>query len=114
MKGKNYIPQNRCDVIAVQRLKDLPFESVKKNVPELLEWLQDTHWEVAEGIANYLLPHVNEITQELLFVLNTDDGMWKSIQDRQQGKEDGRDPEAAATAIGFKVIGEALFKAGQK
>jgi hypothetical protein len=28
-------------------------------------------------LAEYLIPHVNEIVQELLFVLNTDDGMWK-------------------------------------
>lgn len=41
-------------------------------------------------------------------------GDIKSIQDRQQGNEDGRDPEAAATAIGRKVIGEALYNAGQK
>jgi hypothetical protein len=77
MKNKDYIPNNIYDVAAVERLKDLPFEFVRKDVPALLEWLQDTHWDVAEGIAEYLVPHVNEITQELLFILNSDDGMWK-------------------------------------
>lgn len=77
MKNKNYIPQNIRDIDAVERLKHLPFESVRDEVPVLLEWLQDGHWEVAEGIAEYLVPHVNEIAAELIFVLNTEDGMWK-------------------------------------
>lgn len=77
MKSKDYIPNNIYDVAAVERLKHLPLEFVRKDVPALLEWLQDLHWDVATGIAEYLTPYVNEITQELLFILNTDDSMWK-------------------------------------
>lgn len=77
MGNKNHIPQNTADGEAVEQLKRLPFASVIDDVPILLEWLQDGHWEVAEGITEYLTPHVNEISEELLFVLNTDDGMWK-------------------------------------
>lgn len=77
MKNRNYIPKNKSDIGAVERLKCLPFETIRKDVPQLLEWMQDGHWDVAHGIAAYLIPHVNEIVQELLFVLNTDDGMWK-------------------------------------
>ena len=77
MKNKDYIPQNTHDIEAVEHLKYLSFESVRDDIPVLLEWLQDGHWEVAERIAEYLLPHVNKITLELLFILDTDDGMWK-------------------------------------
>lgn len=77
MENKNYIPQNMHDIMAVERLKLLPFEAIREDVPKLLEWLQDTHWDVAEGIAEYLRPHISEITLELLSVLNTDDTMWK-------------------------------------
>jgi hypothetical protein len=77
MENKDYIPQNTNDIMAVERLKQLSFEAVRKDVPVLLEWLQDGHWDVAEGIAQYLVPHINEISQELVFVLNTDDSMWK-------------------------------------
>lgn len=77
MENKNYIPENIYDVKAVEYLQNLPFETVRQDIPKLLEWLQDAHWDVAGGIAEYLVPHVNEITQELLFVLSTDDGMWK-------------------------------------
>ena len=77
MENKDYIPENIHDIMAVERLKHLPFEAIKEDIPKLLEWLQDAHWDVAQGISKYLLPHVNKITQELLFILNTDDGMWK-------------------------------------
>jgi len=77
MKNRDYIPKNTSDIVAIEKLKQLPFESVIDDIPILLEWLQDGHWEVAEGIAEYLVPHVNKIAKELLFVLNTDDGMWK-------------------------------------
>lgn len=77
MKDKDYIPKNIHDVTAVEHLKHLPFEAIREDVPKLLEWLQDMHWDVAEGVAEYLTPYINEITQELLFILATDDGMWK-------------------------------------
>lgn len=77
MKNKDFIPTSIYDIAAVERLKKLPFESVKDDVPALLEWLQDTHWDVAEGIAQYFVHYVNEIKQELLFILNSNDGMWK-------------------------------------
>lgn len=77
MRHKNYIPQNIHDIKAIEYLNALPFEAIKSDVPKLLEWLQDGHWDVAQGIAQYLIPYINEITQELMFVLDTDDGMWK-------------------------------------
>jgi hypothetical protein len=77
MNSEDYIPKNYGDVAAVDRLKRLPFESVRKDIPALLEWLQDGHWYVAEGIAKYLLPHVNEIAQDLLFIFDGEDSMWK-------------------------------------
>ena len=77
MKNRDYIPKTTDDMAAVEKLKLLPFESVMADVPILLEWLQDGHWEVAEGIAKYLVPHVNKIVTALLFVLNSNDGMWK-------------------------------------
>lgn len=77
MKNKNFVPTSIHDIAAVERLKKLPFESVKDDVPALLEWLEDTHWDVAEGIADYFVQYVNEIKQELLFILNSNDGMWK-------------------------------------
>lgn len=73
----NYIPENTNDLDAVAHLKKLKLEDVRKDIAKLLEWLQDAHWPVAEGIAQFLIPYVNDIKDELLFILETNDGMWK-------------------------------------
>ena len=62
---------------AVAYLQSCSFDAVKPDVPKLLKWLQDLHWDVSHGVAEYLLPHVNEIKIELLFILNSDDDEWK-------------------------------------
>jgi len=68
MRGHSHIPKNKFDFAAVDQLCLLPFEVVKKDVLLLMEWLQDGNWPVAEGIAKYLKPHVNEISPELIAV----------------------------------------------
>ncbi len=77
MQRNNYIPKHKHDIPAVECLERLSFEVIKNDVPLLLEWLQDGNWPVAEGVAEYLTPHINEISRELMVVLNSDDGMWK-------------------------------------
>jgi hypothetical protein len=79
MSDKDYIPKNVYDIAAVERLKKLPFESVREDVPALLEWLQDGHWDIAGEMRDYLLPYINIITHELIFILNTEDSVWKSF-----------------------------------
>ncbi|MFI5139381.1 MAG: DUF5071 domain-containing protein [Sphingobacteriales bacterium] len=74
---KNYIPKHSSDVRAVERLKSRAFETIRTDVPELLECLQDMHWDISHPVAEYLLPHVNEIKDELLYILSTNDEMWK-------------------------------------
>lgn len=73
----NYIPNNPRDMRATKYLHSLPFDTIRNDVPKLLGWLQDMHWPVAPPIAVYLGPHLNEITQDLLAVLDSDDTMWK-------------------------------------
>jgi hypothetical protein len=74
---KDYIPKNKFDFEAVENLKLLKFESIRNDIPALLEWIQDMNWPVAYGVAEYLSPHINEMKDELLGILNSDDGMWK-------------------------------------
>jgi len=74
---KNYIPKHKSDMKAVEHLKYLAFETVRADVPELLECLQDLNWATARPVAAYLRPHVNEITAELLYIFSTNDEMWK-------------------------------------
>lgn len=73
---KDYIPKNKGDFDAIKKLKKMPFESIKEDVPELLIWLQDMNWPVAYDVNQYLLPHISKIQQELLDILTTNDEMW--------------------------------------
>lgn len=74
---KDYIPKDKFDIRAVEKLNSISFETIKQDVPKLLEWLQDANWPVANPIAIYLLPHLGEIEKELLYIFNTDDLVWQ-------------------------------------
>jgi len=70
---KNYLPEHKSDVEAVEYLKSLPLENVKADVPRLLECIQDLHWDIAHGVAEYLIPHIGEIQQQLIYIFKTED-----------------------------------------
>lgn len=74
---KNYIPGSKDDPEAISNLKNRSFEEVKQDIPTLLEWIQDLHWDVAHDICDWLIPHINKITNELLYIINTNDEEWK-------------------------------------
>jgi hypothetical protein len=74
---KHYIPKTKGDTEAVENLGKLPFETIRADVPQLLEWMQDMNWPVGQGIAIYLRPHINEIKESLLDVLKSNDDTWK-------------------------------------
>ena len=74
---KNYIPRHSSDVEVVKHLNSHVFETITADVPALLECLQDMHWDISHPVAEYLLPHVNEIIDELLYIFSTNDDLWK-------------------------------------
>lgn len=78
MRNINHIlPINKEDEEFEVHLYQFSLEEIRDQVPDLLEWLQDGNWPVAEPIANYFQPHINEIEAEIITVLNTDDSVWK-------------------------------------
>lgn len=74
---KRYIPNTKDDISAVEFLRSCSFIKVEKDVPELLRWMQDMHWDVSHGIAEYLTPYVNQIKFHLFDILNSNDNEWK-------------------------------------
>ncbi|MBO9732802.1 MAG: DUF5071 domain-containing protein [Chitinophaga sp.] len=74
---KDYIPKTKDDLSAVEILKHKSFEDVKAEVSYLLGCLQDLHWDVASEVGAYLAPHVNEIKDNLLDILLSNDEEWK-------------------------------------
>lgn len=71
------LPQDKGDLEAVMRLKNLPFQQLKPYIPKLLEWLQDSNWPIAGSVADLLKPFAGELTNDLINILQTDDEQWK-------------------------------------
>ena len=71
------LPQDKCDLERARALVALGYPAVVPVLPELMVWLQDMNWPVAEIVAPFLatigLPLVPHIRQ----VLATDDEAWK-------------------------------------
>lgn len=77
MNVRALIPKNVCDESGIEKLKQLSFNQIQPIVPDLLEWLQDCNWPVARSVLEILRPLVDQITPEILEVLNGNDGVWK-------------------------------------
>lgn len=74
---KKHIPKTKYDVQAINLLNACSLNNIKYDIPELLVWMQDLHWEVAHGIGSYLAPYVNDIKTDLINILNSNDEYWK-------------------------------------
>ena len=77
MKIKELIPKDKSDFSNIDKLYGLTDEEIKPIIYELLEWLQDYNWPVAQK----LVPVLNE-REDLVFpyistILNGNDNMWK-------------------------------------
>lgn len=77
MESSELIPRTKMDYERVELLKNASKEKIVPILPELLEWLQDMNWPIAQDIEDiianyeeYLIPHIRA-------VLKTKDGSWK-------------------------------------
>lgn len=70
------IPKDKFDTEAVERLKMIPASEVVPLLPELLTWMQDMNWPVAQPVVELLLTFPNEITPLIADVLAGEDDMW--------------------------------------
>lgn len=71
------IPKDKSDVLSAYRLEDYNYHQIKSIVPQLMEWLKDINWPVVEIIAENLLRMQDNLENEIMYVLNSDDGIWK-------------------------------------
>ncbi|MEG0385789.1 DUF5071 domain-containing protein [Solibacillus cecembensis] len=70
------IPKNKHDVEAVNVLHRMHATEVIPLLPQLLEWIQDMNWPVAEPVLEVLLQYPTEITAHVEEVLLGEDDMW--------------------------------------
>ena len=73
------LPKDKFDSEAVKRLSGLDDEQIEPIVPQLLEWIQDMNWPVAQLVCELLNEHYSVVEPQLYELLKpgqTDD-IWK-------------------------------------
>ena len=77
MKAQNLIPKSKGDLATAQMLFSYSYEEIRSIIPQLLEWIQDMNWPVAQPVSEYLASISENISEELVEVLQGDDNIWK-------------------------------------
>ncbi|MFL9844236.1 DUF5071 domain-containing protein [Flavobacterium rhizosphaerae] len=78
MKDYTYlVPKDKFDDTHIEELNTYSISEIRSIVPALLEWLQDANWPVSRPISEYFSPYINQIQEEIVSILKSDDEVWK-------------------------------------
>ena len=77
MNIKSLIPKDKFDIETANKLSNYSFEEIQPIIPYLLELLQDLNWPVSKTIADFLIPFSENISFQLVQILQGKDEMWK-------------------------------------
>lgn len=77
MNLEDLIPKQKHDHERVNNLKNLELNEIKPILPELLVWLQDANWPVAQGIEDIVIGFQDELIPYIRDIFQTNDGTWK-------------------------------------
>ena len=75
---KNLIPQSKMDVERAKAAVGTGYPAVEPILPDLLEWIQDINWPVAEVLAPFLATIGSPLIPHIRNIFATDDHIWKS------------------------------------
>ncbi len=77
MEPSELIPRTKFDYERIDLLRQAESESIIPVLPQLLEWLQDMNWPIAQDIEDILVGYGSHLIPYLRDVLNSNDGCWK-------------------------------------
>ncbi|MCB9198197.1 MAG: DUF5071 domain-containing protein [Flavobacteriales bacterium] len=77
MKIRDLIPKDKGDIASTENLSEFSFMQVEAIIPELLSWIQDLHWPASQNVFRFLKTNRDNITEDIICVLNDNDGIWK-------------------------------------
>ncbi len=77
MNVRELIPKNINDIEAAKKLNQFTYQEIKPIIPDLLEFIQDGHWDIAEPVRNYLSSISEYITDDIIRILQSNDEEWK-------------------------------------
>lgn len=71
------LPSDKFDVEAVAQIEHMRIDVIEPYLPELLTWVQDGNWPVAEPLATALAKLGAPVVPSVLAVLSGTDAIWK-------------------------------------
>jgi hypothetical protein len=74
---RTLIPQTKFDTDRAEQVIAAGYPAVEPILPELLEWIQDCNWPVAQVLAPFLGTIGTPLIPYIRKILATDDVMWK-------------------------------------
>lgn len=77
MNVKDLVPKDKHDISNINKLYNLSDEEMKPIVYDLLEWIQDYNWPVAQELVPLLKEREDIIFPYMSDILRGDDFMWK-------------------------------------
>ena len=77
MDTEHLLPMSKEDLDFITNLRLKSISEIRIIIPQLLEWTQDINWPQTSLIVNYLSSHINEIQEELISILKSNDEVWK-------------------------------------
>lgn len=77
MNVKDLVPKDKHDISNINKLYNLSDEEMKPIVYNLLEWIQDYNWPVAQELIPLLKEREDIIFPYMSDILRGDDFMWK-------------------------------------
>lgn len=72
-----FIPRDKHDIERAKAAIKIGYPAVAPILPELLEWLQDMNWTVAQFLAPFLATIGSPLIPHIHHIFNTDDEIWK-------------------------------------
>ena len=73
----NIIPSDKHDFETCDLLDKASDDLVSNNIPELLEWLQDSNWPIFGRVVNRISKLDEQLVTPILQILDGDDEVWK-------------------------------------
>ena len=77
MDIRDLVPKHKSDDTNIDKLYELSDEEIEVIIYDLLEWIQDYNWTIADKVLNVLLERENLVFPYVVSILEGDDLMWK-------------------------------------
>lgn len=77
MNLSSIVPKDKLDTGSVALIEALGFPAVEPVMPQILEWMQDINWPVAQALQPFLAGIGAPLTPYIRAILATEDETWK-------------------------------------